>query len=210
MTALVLVRHGETVWHEEGRYAGTTDISLSPRGLQQAADLGRWARQARPSALWASPLGRTQATAAPAARATGLPVRTDPRLRELDFGEAEGRTLAEIEEAFPDALEHFLRDPVAGHLPSGEPPGEAADRAVACFEEIAATHEGERVLVVLHTTLLRLALCRLLGLPLRDYRRRFPIVRNGALNEIALSEGSCALLQFNAEIGAGRLGISER
>ena len=32
MTRLVLVRHGETVWHAENRYAGSSDIDLTDLG----------------------------------------------------------------------------------------------------------------------------------------------------------------------------------
>ncbi len=198
MTDLVLVRHGETVWHTEGRYAGSSDIELSARGREQAERLGRWARRAGLAALWASPLRRTQATAAPVAAATGLSPRIDERLREVDFGRAEGRTLAEMQAAFPDELHAFFKDPVGSHLPGGEDPRTAADRAVECLAEIAATHDGDRVLVVLHTTLIRLALCCLLGLALRDYRQLFPVVRNGAVNEIRLDGGTFSLLTFNA------------
>ena len=198
MTDLVLVRHGETVWHAEGRYAGSSDIELSAQGRQQAERLGRWASRAGLAALWVSPLRRTQATAAPAATAAGLTPRSDERLREVDFGQAEGRTLAEMESAFPDELRAFFGDPVGAHLPGGEDPRTAADRAVEGLSEIAAAHDRSRVLVVLHTTLIRLALCRLLGLSLRDYRQLFPVVRNGALNEIRLDGGRFSLLTFNA------------
>ena len=43
MTELVLVRHGETEWHADNRYAGRSDVALTPRGHEQAADLARWA-----------------------------------------------------------------------------------------------------------------------------------------------------------------------
>ena len=44
MTDLVLVRHGETVWHAENRYAGVSDVALTPRGaIEQAGQLAAWA-----------------------------------------------------------------------------------------------------------------------------------------------------------------------
>ena len=65
MTRLVLVRHGETIWHAENRYAGSSDIPLSPRGLEQAEQLAKWASRADLAAIWISPLRRARETAGP-------------------------------------------------------------------------------------------------------------------------------------------------
>ena len=92
----------------------------------------------------------------------------------------------------------FHTDPVAYHLPGGEDPSTAAARAVACFSDIAQTYPGGRVLVVMHSTLIRLVLCQLLGLPLAKYRREFPLVRNGALPEIRFDGDDVSLLEYNA------------
>jgi broad specificity phosphatase PhoE len=133
-------------------------------------------------------------------RGGGLEPRVDDRLRELDFGEAEGRTMAEMERQFPDRVAAFRADPVADHLPGGEHPRAAAQRGVACIRDIALTHRGGHVLVVAHTTLLRLVLCQLLGLPLSEYRRVFLWVRNCGLTEIHLDGDLVSLLEYNVPI----------
>lgn len=200
MTTFVLVRHGETVWHAENRYAGVSDISLTARGHDQAAQLAAWAGTAGLSAVWTSTLSRAQLTAGPCAEAAGTPLRVDERLRELDFGDGEGLTRAEMREQFPEALDAFHADPVADHLPGGEDPAHAAQRFTGCLHDIAAQHPDGRVLVVAHTTAIRLALCQLLGVPLREYRRLFPFVRNCALTEIRLDDDGFAVIEFNAPI----------
>lgn len=200
MTNLILVRHGETIWHEENRYAGITDIALTPRGYEQAAVLAGWARTAGLDAVWGSPLLRAQETAATAARAAGLTPHFDARLHEVGFGQGEGRTVSEMEQLFPEAMAAFHVDPVAHHLPGGEDPRDAVERAIACFKDITVTYPGGRVLVVMHTTLIRLALCRLIGIPLSLYRSMFPFIRNGALTEIRLDGDKMSLLEYNAPI----------
>ncbi|WP_141585916.1 histidine phosphatase family protein [Actinomadura sp. WMMA1423] len=200
MTRLILVRHGETEWHAENRYAGVSDVALTPRGLDQARALAAWAAAARPDAVWCSDLSRSRLTAAPSAAAVGARLHVDRRLRELDFGHGEGLTRAEMERKFPEELRAFLADPVAGHLPGGEDPAAAAHRFTACLDDIARQHDGGRVLVVAHSTAIRLALCRLLGIPLKDYRRRFPSLGNCALTEIRLRGGEAALLEFNTPL----------
>jgi broad specificity phosphatase PhoE len=197
MTDLVLVRHGQTVWHAENRYAGRSDVALTPRGLEQAAQLAVWAQTAGLAAVWSSTLSRARITAEACSEATGLPLEVDARLCELDFGEGEGLTSAEMTERFPDARAAFLADPAAHPLPGGEDPVAAADRFTESLDEIAEKHPDGRVLVVAHSSAIRLALCRLIGVPPAEYRRLFPTLRNCALTELRLREGRAALLQFN-------------
>ena len=197
MTDLVLVRHGQTVWHAENRYAGRSDVALTARGVEQAAQLAVWAQTAGLAAVWSSTLSRARITAEACSEAAGLPLEVDARLCELDFGEGEGLTSAEMNEQFPDARAAFLADPVTHHLPGGEDPVSAADRFTECLDEIAEKHPDGRVLVVAHSSAIRLALCRLIGVPLAEYRRLFPTLRNCALTELRLRDGRAALLQFN-------------
>ncbi|GGM80422.1 alpha-ribazole phosphatase [Longimycelium tulufanense] len=201
MTNLVLVRHGETVWHAENRYAGRSDVALTRRGHEQAEHLGQWAKGADLAALWCSPLSRSRDTAAAVARTTGLEPRVDTRLREVDFGEGEGLTSGEMAERFPRARAAFRRDPVAYHLPGGEPPTEAVARALGCLLEIVTAHPDGRVLIVGHSTLNRLLLCHFLGVPLARYRDLFPVIGNCTLAELRWDGiGQAALLQLNTPV----------
>ncbi|MGA4991768.1 histidine phosphatase family protein [Nonomuraea bangladeshensis] len=205
MTDLVLVRHGETVWHAENRYAGVSDVELTPRGHEQAARLAEWAADAGLTAVLASTLSRAVITATAAAERAGRELRTDARLVELDFGQGEGLTSAEMAARFPEARAAFEADPAAHPLPGGEDPRAAAERFVAALRDAAAAHPGGRVLVVAHTTAIRLALCALIGVPLGEYRRLFPRLDNCALTELRLrDDGRPALLHYNCPMGAVR------
>jgi broad specificity phosphatase PhoE len=200
MTRMVLVRHGETIWHGENRYAGTSDVELTEHGREQARDLAEWAATAALDGIWASTLWRAEETARACAAVTAAQLVTDERLRELDFGDAEGLTRQEMGVRFPDAVEDFLRDPVRHHLPGGEDPVRAARRFTSCLQEIAERHPTARVLVVAHSTVIRLALCSLIGVELSRYRRLFPALGNCYLTEIQLQADDVALLEFNTPI----------
>ena len=202
MTNLFLVRHGATIWHAENRYAGSSDVPLDPNGYAQAERLAAWASETKLAAIWCSPLTRARETAAVAARAMGLVPRVDQRLREIDFGQVEGKTMAEAEQLFPEEIRRFKADPATYPMPGGEDPHEAAHRAVSTLRDIAVAHSNEHVLVVAHNTLIRLALCTVMGIPLARYRTVFPAVRNGALTEIRIEGESAALLQYNSPLGA--------
>ena len=126
--------------------ARAAGAALANRAEQEGVDL-----------VLSSPLRRALETAEPAALALGLEPETDERLRELDFGEWEGKTLAEIREEDPETARLFEEDAQHG-FPGGEPLGEGADRALAVFADLSRSHAGSTVLVVAHNTLLRLAL----------------------------------------------------
>ncbi|GGL69749.1 phosphoglycerate mutase [Streptomyces fumigatiscleroticus] len=196
-TTLLLARHGQTVWHAENRYAGVSDVPLTDIGRAQAEALGRWVARHPVDAVRTSPLTRAVATAEPACRALGLTAVREPALRECHFGVVEGRTLAEFEAVEPGLAAAFRADPVSCYFPGAEDPRAAADRGADALRRIAAAHPGERVLVVAHNTLLRLVLCRLLSIPLSEYRRVFPRLRNAAVTELRLDGDTAALLSLN-------------
>ena len=209
MTRIVLVRHGETIWHAENRYAGSSDIALTARGEAQARALGEWADAAGLSAIYVSPLKRARATAQAAADRLGLEAVVDPRLRELHFGLAEGLTAQERATRLPGQQAAFEQNPVLNYLPEGENPLAAIVRARAALEEIASTAPGQRVLVVAHNTLIRLVLCDLLGVDPARYRQIFPQLDNVSLTELLFAPGKPhALLHFNVPLPSNLQEIS--
>ena len=200
-TRLVLTRHGQTVWHRENRYAGSSEIDLTDTGRQQADRLAAWTRATRPAAVVSSPLGRALATARPSAAVLGAEPVVVEDLREVDFGMAEGRTLSELRADDPDMVARFRQDPVTHHFPGADPPAAAARRASEALRAVAAKYPGATVLVVAHNTLIRLALCQLLGIDVRTYRQVFPGLDNGTLTELAIgADGPASLLSFNVPL----------
>jgi probable phosphoglycerate mutase len=198
---LLMTRHAETVWHAENRYAGTSDIDLTPHGVAQAQRLADWVRTRTIDAIVCSPVRRARETAAPSGLAAGVEIAVDDDLREVGFGIAEGRTLAELD---PEVVARFRADPVAHPFPGAEPPAEAGQRCAAALRRIGARHGSDTVLVVAHNTLLRLGLCTLLGLPVARYRAVFPRLDNVAITEIAVPddpEAPAALLSLNVPVG---------
>lgn len=199
-TRLLLVRHGETEWHAENRYAGTSDVALTALGERQALSLARslGAASEPPTAVYCSPLSRARRTAEPSATALGLSLGVEPGLREVHFGSAEGKVLAELP---ADVVTRFRADPVAGAFPGAEPPVDAAERGARALRAIAGRHPDGLVLVVAHNTLLRLTLCLLLGIPLSTYRTVLPRLDNGAVTEVDLDAGHTSLRRLNVPVG---------
>lgn len=201
MTLVYLVRHGETPWHAENRYCGRTDLSLTERGRQQAEELAAWAATAGLAVVYSSTMRRARDTAAPAAAAAGVPHRVDDRLVELDFGLAEGLTSAEMRERWPERRAAFERDPVANPLPEGEDPKAAIARGRDALDEIVAAYPHGTVLVVCHSTFLRLVTCELAGMDPSQYRELFPRVDNTS-GAVLRHDTGWELLAFNPVLRA--------
>lgn len=140
-TTLLLARHGETDWNRERRWQGHADPPLNETGRQQARTLA--ADAAGVEAVYASDLARARETAEIVAAALGVPLQLDPRLREADVEDLTGRSVTEVIGDWPRPLDFVLAErPELFDAMRG--------RVVAALEEIAAAHDGGRVLVVTH------------------------------------------------------------
>ncbi|WP_045161156.1 alpha-ribazole phosphatase family protein [Stutzerimonas stutzeri] len=158
---LDMLRHGETL--STGGFRGRLDDELSVAGWQQlraaVAQGAPWQR------IVSSPLRRCKGFAAELAEQRGLPLELEPGLRELDFGEWEGRTAAELMVNQSDDLGRFWRDPYGFTPPGAEPLIEFETRILAAIERITERCASERVLLVTHAGVMRLLLARARGLP---------------------------------------------
>ena len=94
MLKLYLVRHGETLWNQENRVLGRTDIPLNERGIAQAQALGTKLADVHFDHVYCSPLSRAKETAAQivaAQKGTGTPAPVEAaELIEMNFGTCEG------------------------------------------------------------------------------------------------------------------------
>jgi 2,3-bisphosphoglycerate-dependent phosphoglycerate mutase len=187
VTTILLARHGETDWNRENRFQGHADPPLNETGRAQAAQLAAVLAAEPLAAVYSSPLRRAFETAQILAAPHGLePVPVDA-LREVDVGSWEGLTRAEIEERFPEQFARW-RDYEAGWK-DGESYEEMSRRVIAGLLELAAAHEGERILAVSHGGPVRAAYALADGITQSEARRRGPVVANAFVAEFAVEAG---------------------
>ncbi|KUL49083.1 phosphoglycerate mutase [Streptomyces sp. NRRL F-4489] len=135
MPTLILVRHGRSTANTAGVLAGRTPgVALDERGAAQAAALPARLAGIPLARAVSSPLQRCRETLAPllAARPE-LPLSTDERITECDYGDWSGRKLAEL--ADEPLMETVQQHPSAAAFPGGEPMREMQSRAVAAVRE---------------------------------------------------------------------------
>jgi len=148
----VLIRHGRTAGNRLGLLQGWMDLPLDDLGLRQAeAAAQRVAAELPPRVILCSTLSRARATAAPLASLTAIQPEFDPELREMSFGDYEGKTWEEIEDLDPGLVERlydYEDESVA--WPGGESRAQFHRRVWLAMERIVHAHQGERVAVVSH------------------------------------------------------------
>lgn len=169
---LYLVRHGAAE-NAAGRCIGHCDLALSTAG---AAAIGRVAMHLTPTPdrVIASDLIRARASASLLAAPWKRAVTTDPRLREMHFGDWDGLAWTEIERRDPDRLAAWMADWVHVRAPGGESFEDVVARVQTWFTELQASAENETVVVVAHAGAIRALLCTWLAAPL-DWAFRFRV-----------------------------------
>ena len=157
MSRLLLVRHCEPEEDARGRCYGSLDVGLSEAGMLHAHELA--SRLDGYDAVWTSPRLRARQTAV---ALTPSP-RVDDDLRELDFGELEGRTFDEIAASEPDLYRAWMETPTRVRFPGGESYADLKARAVRSLERI--WDEQDVAVVVTHGGVIRAGLASWLGMP---------------------------------------------
>jgi 2,3-bisphosphoglycerate-dependent phosphoglycerate mutase len=152
---LFLFRHGETDWNREGRLQGHTDTSLNATGLAQAEELAQRLFLHELDAVVSSDLLRALTTARIVAELARVPLVTDPGLREVSVGLAEGMLWEEAKTQFGAELTErwYSDDNVA--FPGGETGYETLTRGLAALRRIARSYPYRRIAVSTHGAMVR-------------------------------------------------------
>ena len=193
---LLLARHGETAWNENGRFQGArVTVGLSERGQRQAAALAKAIAPLKPVAIFSSPLPRAMETACAIAQPLGLEPSPVDALREMEIGQMEGLTGREMEERFPEFTVRWRQDPSSVSMPGGESFSQLQARAWVVVEEVSKRHIEDTVVFVSHHFTLQTILCSVLGLPLS--RVRTLRVDLASLSTVELRDGVSRLHLLN-------------
>jgi probable phosphoglycerate mutase len=180
---IVLVRHGETEWTLSGQHTSRTDLPLTEKGRQRAAELGPVLADWEFALVLASPLRRARETCEIAGYGHRAEICDD--LREFDYGEYEGLTTPQIREQNPGWS--LWRD----GCPGGEVPDQVGVRADRVIERMRAA-DGDSVAFA-HGHLFRILTARWLRMEAAAGAR------------FALSPGALCVLGYERETEVIRL-----
>ncbi|MEU2082318.1 histidine phosphatase family protein [Streptomyces albus] len=176
MPTLILVRHGRSTANSDGLLAGRTPgVALDEQGLRQAAGLPRRLAALPLAAAVSSPLRRCQETLTPLVSARpGLPLHTEERITECDYGDWSGRKLAELNDE--PLMTTVQSHPSAAAFPGGESMRGMQARAVEAVRDwnarIEAEHGSDAVyLMCSHGDIIKSIVADALGMHLDLFQR---------------------------------------
>jgi len=170
---IYFVRHGETTYSQTGGFCGAIDPELTPAGSQMAEQFAATYAKVPWEAVYVSPMKRTIATAKPLCDAVGIEMQLHDGLREINYGDWEGKTVEAVKKDYEEDYINWLTEP-AWNAPTngGETSVEIASRSSLVIAEIQEKYKSGNVLVVSHKATIRIILCSLLGIDLGRYRYR--------------------------------------
>lgn len=158
---ILIARHGETTWNKQGRMQGQLDSPLTERGIGQAESLSKVVDKFDIASIVSSSLGRARQTSEIVSARTGLPVETDERIQEIDFGEFAGRSEAQLR----TECEEFWAERKQNKWEYEWPDGESyADAHCRTGEFVRDHRDLHRSVVIAHQSVNRVLIGQLLDL----------------------------------------------
>ena len=191
----ILVRHGQTEWNLEHRVQGRTDLPLNAQGIRQAELVAGALRNIPADIIYCSSLTRAKETAEVLLRemnrirlSAGKPVLPEiiplPELKEVAFGNWEGKTLEEIQVLYPEDYHRWVQNP-AWEIPTGGESRESlrqrTERAFEIIRENTGLSGDSSVVIVAHGAILVYIIAWLLR---SDAERREIIVENASITTV--------------------------
>lgn len=186
---LHLLRHGQTPYSRDNAFCGAgLDPELTSDGLAMAKSFAAAYRSTPWNAVYASPLRRTVTTAQPLCDAINLKMELRDDLKEIHYGQWEGKSVETVNREYHDDYIRWSADPAWNAPTGGELAVAIARRTFQVIEEIKQRFSAGNVLIVSHKATIRIILCSLLGIDVGRFRYR-----------LACPVGSVSVVEFTSE-----------
>ncbi|WP_286947226.1 histidine phosphatase family protein [Acetobacterium sp. UBA5834] len=167
-TQIYLVRHGQIELKNEKTYIGQLDLPLSPEGMKQAQTLQEQFKQISLDCAYTSPLCRCVATLDILLGERSIPRFTIEALQEINMGDWDGKSFAEIEEHYPGSYEQRGRELDVFAPPAGESFVALQKRVLPAFAEMVKENDTRSIVILAHAGVIRVILANLFGLTIKE------------------------------------------
>ncbi len=167
-TTIDLLRHGEC---EGGRiFRGATDVPLLPGGFAKMRQACNFADEKWDHVI-SSPLNRCRQFAKSLANQDDLTLSIEDDIREMSFGDWDGREIESVWQDSEAKMEAWSHDPSMNTPPNGEPIGDVLARVIQFYSELLRNHKSKHILVVTHGGIIRVMLAHILNMPMSCVNR---------------------------------------
>ena len=164
-TTVDILRHGEC---EGGNiFRGSTDVLLTNDGFASMRNACHKAK-CKWDIIISSPLLRCRRFSEHLGQEMDIPWEIDDRLREMSFGDWDGKRIDKIENEYPDHIRTWSKDPTAFTPPNAENIQVLNQRIDECRIDIQDRHSGKHLLLVTHGGVFRVLMAQVQGIPLEN------------------------------------------
>lgn len=144
---IYLVRHGQSIGNINKVFCGHTDLDLSIDGLKQAKAVAEKLKNVNADVIFSSPLKRAYNTALEISKQTGLQIKKDILLKEINFGIFENMTWDNITMQYPTEAEKWISERLNYRFVNGESMDDLVSRMRQFIKQISkdciiVTHQG--------------------------------------------------------------------
>ena len=203
-TVICMIRHGESEANRRDAFLGHFDLPLTETGIAQAELAAQFLQDSAADAIYSSDLSRAHETAKRTAALLGLPVTTDPNLREVDAGHWDNLTFDELRRQYPQTFGLWSNDIGIAGCDGGETVAQLRRRVMGALTYIARANTGKKVLVFSHGTPIRIAGCIAMGKSIEELKD-VPWAANASTTTLEYENGSFRLVEYSREDYMGDL-----
>ncbi len=185
LKTLYLLRHGETEWNDQWRLQGQKDTPLSPKGILQAEKAAKILKNLGIDFIYCSDLNRAAKTSEIIAQEFKgqVQVYRTEKLREISFGDWEGKKYEEFSREEKEYYQRWLQDPVNCFIPGGESLEDVKKRVMEFIASVLKKKE-KNILLVSHGGPIKIMISQVLSMNLSH------------LSCLAVSPASLSLIQY--------------
>ncbi len=193
MLTIYLTRHGLTEWNISRRMQGWGNGELTEKGIKDALALGKRLADVPIDKVYSSSSKRAFETAQHIIGDREISLIQMDDLREMNFGDWDGRIREEVEAEYPDDFKVFWETPHLYDRNSGETFEHVRKRAISAFKHIMEENTEGTVLIVTHSIFLRVLMTYIKDIPLSDVFKATP-PGNTSLTKIEVEDGQLNLI----------------
>ncbi len=185
---IYFLRHGQTASSRDNVFCGAgLNPELTSEGHAMASAFSAAYRDVKWDAIYASPLNRAIETAEPISRLTGTVPQVRDELKEISYGDWDGKSVETVDQNYHDDYTRWVADPAWNPPTGGETAIAVANRVLAFVDDVKHHFPSGNVLAISHKATIRIALCGLLGIDVGRFRFR-----------LGCPVASVSVVEFNA------------
>ena len=192
MKKIIVIRHGAIDDQHRHRYIGSRDVPLSEKGLRESEAVGKYIADMNCDYIFASPMLRVRQTLETALCPEKVEsVEYMENLREIDFGDWEGKTFDEIKVEYPEETNNWTKPSNGFGFPNGTNLNDFHN-GIDLFKKTLLESDGSNIMVFAHGGVILSLICSILGIE-RDKMLAFKANR-GSITTFDLFENGYGVL----------------